>query len=76
MLIWEKSAKIFEKWMNKTLQIKNKGEDLNIIQKGSGDSFRQSGKDLGNSAYGQTLKKDHDDVVQFINDIDTKNKIM
>ena len=26
MLIWEKSANIFEKWMNITLDIKDKGE--------------------------------------------------
>ena len=26
MLIWNKSSKIFEKWMNATLEIKEKGE--------------------------------------------------
>ena len=76
MLIWDKKAKIFEKWMNKTLEIKDDGEKLNNIKKGSGEALRSFGKGLGNSAYGQSIKKDHDDTIQFINNINDKNKYM
>ena len=74
MLIWDKKGKIFEKWMNKILEIKNEGETLNDTKKESGEALRLFGKGLGNSAYGQTIKKDHDDTVQFINNVNDKNK--
>ena len=76
MLIWDKSAKIFEKWMTKPLEIKEEGEILNDTQKGTGEAKRAFGKGLGNSAYGQTIKKDHDDNVQFVNNIKDKNKFL
>ena len=76
MLIWDESAKIFEKWMTKTLEIKEEGEKLNDTQKGTGEAMRAFGKGLGNSAYGQTIKNDHDDNVQFVNNIKDKNKFL
>ena len=57
MLIWDKSAKVFEKWMNKTLEIKDEGEAMNTIKPKSGEALRNFGKRLGNSSYGQTIKK-------------------
>ena len=66
MLIWEKSSKIFEKWMNKTLKLKDKGEKKGL------EALRKFAKDLGNGAYGQTIKKDHNENIQFINSIKEK----
>ena len=34
MLIWNKSEKVFEKWMNICLHYKKMGDDLNIKEKG------------------------------------------
>jgi hypothetical protein len=76
MLIWDKSAKVFEKWMNKTLEIKDEGEAMNKIKPKSGEALRNFGKTLGNSSYGQTIKKDQVDSIQFINGIESKNKYM
>ena len=76
MLICDKSAKVFEKWMTKTLEIKEEGEKLNDIQKGTSEAMRSFGKGLGNSAYGHIVKKDHDDNVQFVNNIKDKNKFL
>ena len=39
MLICDKSAKVFEKWMTKTLEIKEEGEKPNDIQIGTGESI-------------------------------------
>ena len=33
MLIWNKSEKVFEKWMNICLHYKKMGDDLNIKEK-------------------------------------------
>ena len=70
MLIWEKSCKIFEKWMNITLELKNKGE----VEKKP--AIRRFAKLSGNGVFGGTLKKDHDNTVQFINSIVDKNKFI
>jgi hypothetical protein len=76
MLYWTHKAKIFEKWMNLTLMLKEKGNKMNEKVKGSGDALYQFGKHLGNDAYGQTIKNDHDDVIQFINNVNDQMKFM
>ena len=62
--------------MNKTLEIKDEGEAMNKIKPKSGEALRNFGKTLGNSSYGQTIKKDQVDSIQFINGIESKNKYM
>jgi hypothetical protein len=53
--MWSQYEKIFEKWMNFTLELKDEGNRKNKECKGSGDGIRTFGKLLGNSAYGQTI---------------------
>ena len=76
MYYWKKEAKVFETWMKKTLEIKQEGDRLNKIEAGSGDAMRSFGKTSGNATYGQMLKKDHNDVIEFINNIADKDKFM
>ena len=42
----------------------------------SGAPLRQCAKLLSNGAYGQTIKKDHDSNIQFINSIQDKDKYL
>ena len=77
MLIWDKSAKIFEKWIKQTLTLKEKGEKMSKDNKdNSGAPLRQFAKLLANGAYGQTIKKDHDSNIAFINSITEKDKYL
>ena len=77
MLIWDKSSKIFEKWINKTLLMKEEGENMSKNNNNkSGDALRSFAKLLANGAYGQTIKKDHDSNIQFINSIQDKDKYL
>ena len=76
MLVWEKSCKLFEKWMNKTLKIKKEGDDKNSICKGSGEALRNFGKLLGNGTYGQMIRRVFNDVIEFINNVDDQRKFL
>ena len=76
MLIWDKSSKVFRNWMIKCLEIKAEGERLNNIEKGLGEAIRAFGKLLANASYGQTIKKDHDSIIQFINNNNDRHKYM
>ena len=54
--------------MKTALDLKNKGEaEKKPASRGISNL-------LGNGTYGQTLKRDHDNNVQFINIIEDKNK--
>ena len=66
----QKLQSFLKKWMEVTLRLKEEGE-----VKGS-EAMRNFGKLLGNSAYGQTLMGNHQDIVQFINNIKDKNKFL
>ena len=76
MLIWDHDTNIFEKWMNKTLEIKQKGEDMNEKVPGSGDAYRAFGKLLGNAAYGDCIRGDHNENVQFIKNIKDQQEFL
>jgi len=76
ILYWTQQDNIFEKWMNFTLELKDEGSKINKECKGSGDGLRTFGKLLGNSAYGQTIKADHNDNIQFINNIEDQLKFL
>ena len=65
MLIWEHDTNIFTKWMNKTLEIKTNGEEMNEKAPKSGNALRAFGKLLGNAAYGDTIRGDHQDNIQL-----------
>ena len=69
MLIWNHETNIFTKWTNKTLEIKQKEEEMNTKLENSGNAYRAFGKLLGNAAYGDTIRGDHNDNIQFINNI-------
>lgn len=55
-MIWGKKCKMFEKWMDFTLQVKNAG----------GSATRKFGKILGNATYGSMMKHDHSEVVRIV----------
>lgn len=55
-MIWSKKCKMFEKWMDFTLSVKNSG----------GNAKRKFGKILGNATYGSMMKHDHQTVVRII----------
>ena len=76
MLIWNFDTNIFAKWMNKTLEIKNKGEEMNQKASKSGDALRSFGKLLGNAAYGDTIRGDHQDNIQFIKNIKDQREFL
>ncbi len=70
LIKWDKSCKVFQKWMKYTLDLKEEGE------KQGSEAKRNFGKLMGNSAYGQTLMNIHDDNIQFINNIKDKNDFL
>lgn len=60
-IIWnDETDYLFQNWMNKTLELKNKGEST------GNNSLRVLGKLLGNSTYGGMLKHDHHMDTQLI----------
>ena len=98
MLIWNKSEKVFEKWMNIYLHFKKMGGDLNIKEKeeqeklkkeaekrgeeyvikltSPGNALYNFGKPLANAAFGQILMANHDEQIEFINNVDQQYKFM
>lgn len=55
-MLWSAQSKIFEKWMDFTLNVKNSG----------GSAKRKFGKILGNGTYGSMMKHDHSEVVRIV----------
>ena len=47
MLIWNKSEKVFEKWMNICLQYKKMGDDLNIKEKQEQEKLKEEAEIRG-----------------------------
>ena len=91
MLIWNKSEKVFEKWMN-MFALQKMGNYLNIKEKeeqeklkkeaeirnekyeikltSPGNALYNFGKLLANAAFGQPLMANHDEQIEFINNVD------
>ena len=76
MLIWEHDTNIFTKWMNKTIEIKNNGEEMNEKVPKSGNALGSFGKLLENAAYGDTIRGDHQDNIQFIKSIKDQREFL
>jgi len=53
-----------------------KSHKYEIKLKNPGDAIRSMGKLLANSAYGQTLMANHDEQIEFINNIEQQYKFM
>ena len=67
-IIWnDEKDYLFQNWMNKTLELKNKGEQTN------NNSLRVLGKLLGNSTYGGMLKHDNHMDIQLIRNSNDKD---
>jgi ATP-dependent DNA helicase PIF1 len=59
-VVWDSSTHLFKKWMNVTLNGKESAE------REGRTGLRNFYKLLGNSSYGSTLKKDHNNVVKYV----------
>jgi len=55
---------------------RKKGHKYEIKLKNPGDAIRSMGKLLANSAYGQTLMANHDEQIEFVNNIEQQYKFM
>ncbi len=55
---------------------KKRWDKKNRVEKGTGEALRSFGKCLGNSSYGQQIKKDHHETIQFINSVEEQSKFL
>ena len=76
VLYWTEHTFIFHDWMEQTLKWKHEGDEMNRRNAGSGDALRAFGKLQGNATYGQNLRHDHDEVVQWIGSVEDKDNFM